>query len=60
MTAVNYHEWSICKPAVKNGKDLGLPLYKFLKDPLTRKFGEEWFQKLEKEITRKNKVPQKK
>lgn len=60
MTAINYHEWSICKPAVKKGKDLGLPLYQFLKDSLIRKFGEEWFEKLEKEITRKNKVRQKK
>lgn len=54
MTAVNYHEWSVCKPALKKGKKIGLPLYKFLKDPLIRKFGEEWFQKLEKEVKLKN------
>jgi hypothetical protein len=47
MTAVNYHQWDVCKPAVIKGDRLGLPVYKFLKDPLTRKFGEEWYQKLE-------------
>jgi hypothetical protein len=55
LTAVNYHHWSICNPAIKKGRDIGLPLYKFLKDPLIRKFGEEWFQKLEKEAIRKMK-----
>ena len=55
MTAVNYHEWSVCKPARKKGNELGLPLYKFLKDPLIRKFGETWFQKLDKEVKQKAK-----
>jgi hypothetical protein len=45
--AVNYDKWSICKPALMNGKELGIPLYKFLKEPLTRKFGRlgivSWF-----------------
>ncbi len=45
-TAVNYDEWSICKPALINGKDMGVPLYKFLKEPLIRKFGNKWYDKL--------------
>ena len=45
--AVNYHQWEICKPALKKGGDLGLPLYKFLKDPLIRKFGKEWYGYME-------------
>ena len=49
-SAVNYHKWSICKPALKNGKSLGLPIYKFLKDPLIRKFGEDWYNELCEEI----------
>lgn len=48
--AVNYHEWIICKQGLRKGKKLNLPLYKFLKKPLIRKFGKEWFNKLEKEI----------
>ncbi|MDD5861798.1 MAG: DUF3109 family protein [Prevotella sp.] len=43
---LNYHEWDICKPALKKGKELDLPLYQFLKGPLTRRFGEEWYQEL--------------
>jgi hypothetical protein len=48
--AVNYHQWHICQPACSKGKEINLPLYKFLKDSLIRKFGEEWYQQLEKEI----------
>ncbi|OJU35773.1 MAG: hypothetical protein BGN96_04730 [Bacteroidales bacterium 45-6] len=47
FTAVNYHRWSICKPAVALGKDKGLRIYQFLKEPLVRKFGEEWYNELE-------------
>ena len=44
---LNYHQWSICKDAVKKGKALNLPVYQFLKEPLTRRFGEEWYKELE-------------
>ena len=44
---LNYHQWSICKYAVKKGKALNLPVYQFLKEPLTRRFGEEWYKELE-------------
>jgi hypothetical protein len=46
-TAVNYHDWEICKPALKSGSKLGVPLFVFLKDALVRKFGEEWYEELE-------------
>ena len=42
-TAVNYHQWNICSEACKLGKTLELPLYKYLKDPLIRAFGQEWY-----------------
>jgi len=29
---------------------LGVPVYKFLKAPLIRAYGENWYQQLEKEI----------
>jgi len=52
--AVNYHKWSICKAALKAGKRKSLPLYKFLKEPLVRKFGATWYQKLEKSVNKEN------
>lgn len=44
--AVNYHRWSVCKPAVVCGKANNLRIYEFLKEPLTRRFGEEWYEQL--------------
>lgn len=44
---LNYEKWSICKPAVDCGVKLNVPVYKFLKEPLIRKFGEEWYRELE-------------
>lgn len=46
FTAVNYHRWSICKPAVRLGRKEGVPIYQFLKEPLIRKFGEEWYDEV--------------
>lgn len=48
MTAVNLHRWKICSCAVKNGARLGVRAYKFLKKPLIRQFGEEWYEELDK------------
>ena len=46
FTAVNYHRWRVCKPAVALGKKEGLKIYQFLKEPLVRKFGEDWYKEL--------------
>lgn len=46
-TALNYSEWDICSDACKLGKDLKVPVYKFLKDPLIRRFGKDWYDGLE-------------
>ncbi len=45
--AVNYDKWDICSAACELGKELSVPLYKFLKEPLIRKFGEEWYHDIE-------------
>jgi Protein of unknown function (DUF3109). len=45
--AVNYHRWSVCNCARKLGGKLKVPVYQFLKEPLVRKFGAEWFEQLE-------------
>lgn len=47
VTLVNYHRWNICHCACKLGKKLKVPVYKFLKEPLIRKFGQEWYDELE-------------
>jgi hypothetical protein len=44
--AVNYHRWSVCQAAILNGKKEQIRVYQFLKDPLIRKFGAEWYQML--------------
>lgn len=45
--ALNYDKWQICNPACSFGADLGVRVYQFLKEPLIRKYGAEWYQELE-------------
>jgi len=52
--AVNYHKWSICSAACTLGQSLQVPLYKFLKEPLIRKYGEAWYNELVEKIETKN------
>lgn len=47
FTAVNYHKWEICDPACKLGEELKVPVYKFVKEALIRKFGKAWYNELE-------------
>ncbi|MBU2997639.1 DUF3109 family protein [Cellulophaga baltica] len=47
FTAVNYHKWHICDDACSLGAELQVPIYKFVKEALVRKFGEEWYTELE-------------
>ena len=46
MTGVEYHRWDICHSSRQLGRKLHLPLYKFLKEPLIRRFGQEWYDEL--------------
>ena len=46
LIGLNYHRWEVCKDAVVKGKALGLPVYRFLKEPLIRRFGEAWYEEL--------------
>jgi hypothetical protein len=48
FSAVNYHHWHICDDACSLGRELQVPIYKFVKDALIRKFGEDWYMELEK------------
>ena len=46
FTAVNYHRWKICKCACTLGRKEGVRLYKFMRGPLTERFGAEWYDEL--------------
>lgn len=45
--ALNYHRWNVCKAATLLGQKENIPVYKFLKEPLIRKFGQAWYEELE-------------
>jgi len=47
FTAVNYAYWNLCDDACVLGEKLGVKTYQFLKEPLVRRFGEDWFKELE-------------
>ena len=44
---LNYHRWSVCAPARECGRRLGIPVYKALREPIVRRFGEEFYKALE-------------
>lgn len=44
--ALNYNRWAICADAVRKGQSLDMPVYRFLKEPLTRRFGAAWYDEL--------------
>ena len=54
FAAVNYDRWEICDDACSLGKELGVPVYKFVKQALVRKFGEKWYTELEKVAKERN------
>lgn len=46
LVGLQYHRWEVCRPAVEKGRELHLPIYRFLKEPLIRRFGEAWYTEL--------------
>ena len=54
---LNYHKWPICEPACTCGAKLDVPVFRFLKDSLTRKYGADWFTELEEVYTASQKMP---
>lgn len=44
---LNYHRWPICAPACECGSKLQVKVFRFLKDALIKKYGEEFYDKLE-------------
>ena len=48
--ALNYHRWNVCRDAVKKGRELNLPVWKFLREPLIKRFGADWYAELEEVV----------
>jgi len=46
LVGLNYNRWDICRPAVELGRRIGLRLYRFLENPLRRRFGDAWYEEL--------------
>jgi hypothetical protein len=46
LIGLNYHQWSVCADGRAKGRELGMPVYRFLRGPLIRRFGEEWYEEL--------------
>jgi len=44
---LHYDRWHICSSACSFGRELKVPVFRFLKEPLIRKYGEEWYDELE-------------
>ena len=46
LVGLNYNRWDVCKAAVVKGREEDMPLYRFLREPLIRRFGGAWYQEL--------------
>ena len=46
LVGLNYNRWDVCKAAITKGVEENIYLYQFLRDPLIRRFGEDWYQEL--------------
>ncbi|MFM6976648.1 MAG: DUF3109 family protein [Sphingobacteriaceae bacterium] len=47
---LHYDRWHICSSACSLGAELKVPVYQFLKDPLIRKYGKDWYEELERNV----------
>ncbi len=50
---VRYEKISECVPAVRRGKEENVPMYDFLKEPLVRRFGQQWYDTFRAECMRR-------
>ncbi len=47
FTGMNYDRWKICDPAREHGEKEDVPVFRFLREAIERKYGEEFYRKLE-------------
>ena len=48
LIGLNLHHWSVCEAAYEKGRMLNIPVYRFLREPLIRRFGADWYADLER------------
>jgi hypothetical protein len=48
FVGLNYHRWDVCHSARLLGKKQHIRVYQFLREPLVRRFGQEWYDELVK------------
>lgn len=51
---LNYEEWDICADACALGKELKVPVYQFLKEPIIRKYGADFYEKIDAYVKQLN------
>ena len=44
---LNYHRWHICKSACEYGSKHAIPVYKSLREPIIRRWGEDFYKAME-------------
>lgn len=54
--AMNYDEWDICSAACSLGEELKIPVYKFLKEAIIRKYGESFYEALDYQYKEKKSI----
>lgn len=50
--ALNLHRWDICKAAFEKGRREGIRVYQFLREPLEKFFGEDFYEALDAAATK--------
>lgn len=45
--ALNVDHWKVCEPACSLGRELNVPVFRFLKNSLIRAYGTEWYEEAE-------------
>lgn len=45
--ALNYDRWDICSAACSKGKETQMPVYRFVKDAIVRKYGQDFYDELD-------------
>lgn len=56
MEALNYEQIGICRPGRRNGARNGILLVDFLEEPLTRKYGPDWYARFRKTIDERREI----
>jgi hypothetical protein len=44
--SLDYHQWYVCEAACEKGEALNIKVFDFLQEPLLRKYGKQWMEKV--------------